>query len=493
MRNSFFSSFCAPLLLMAVSLQQSNSVFAADKLSTDKLGTSHPDIDYHHKRITRMMGEMHFHQHHIFPSTEEHLRDYHADRHILQQATAKHAETVKLWSAKLSPVAPVVASRGWFSWGSSKASPTSPAASPAGKSSILEDSFIHVDSASVASRPPRPVPPATANSNPFRFNDGEFLMFPLSGGGGRGLIELVCLTKLYKETNTPLVNYADFIGGTSFGGLAALGLSITDEQGSPLFVEPDMESYFRAHFGEIFPDKNRTNYVMKLWNEATSLVYTMYDAKPYETLLKNTFKERTMADSATNVMALAVDTATDKPVLLSNFLHGASLASDTARVTSAAPGYIGSFDMPNVGRLVDGGLYHNDPSLDMLWQLRDLAIKNNRGFSLDKVTALSFGTGIRPVNPIPANGGLLRVAAPVIEACIRSQEAGTEMTMRSLLSPDKYKRLNPKLEWAIPLDQMTPEIASALTTAAETQFGIIEEFAASEVIRKRLEIVGGTR
>lgn len=79
----------------------------------------------------------------------------------------------------------------------------------------------------------------------------KYRILSIDGGGIRGIIPCRVLMEIEKITNRKIHELFDCIGGTSTGGILALGLTMSREGGSPYTAEELCNMYTREH-GEIF-------------------------------------------------------------------------------------------------------------------------------------------------------------------------------------------------------------------------------------------------
>lgn len=76
----------------------------------------------------------------------------------------------------------------------------------------------------------------------------------LDGGGVRGIIPATILEYIEKELgdNKTISDVFDVIAGTSTGGILALGLSATDENGAPKYSAQDIVEMYQTRGKDIF-------------------------------------------------------------------------------------------------------------------------------------------------------------------------------------------------------------------------------------------------
>lgn len=299
----------------------------------------------------------------------------------------------------------------------------------------------------------------------------------LRGGGGRGYMEALWLQHLEKEANAPVWQIFDSIAGVSIGGILALGAA------NPNMKQINPIKFFTTEFPRVFPKTAYWNIPVRLWDSARSIFYPQYDPNPLEALLQEEFGPFKLNETLTDVIVTAVDTKDNELCAFNRNRHGDLPAWQVARASSAAPTYFKAYEIEGTP-YIDGGIGENNPVLRLLMRMRELAQQRNQSLSLDKITVLSLGTGDMPVNSIPNEAGLSS-AERIISACMDVQSNAADMTARSLVP--NLIICNPKLSKAIPLNILGPEELEILGTAASTQYEVIEKFAQSDVVRRRLE------
>ena len=310
----------------------------------------------------------------------------------------------------------------------------------------------------------------------------EYLGLSLDGGGVRGLMLAMWIELFEKKTNQPASKVFDLIGGTSIGGMAALLLTASDNGKTPKMGGNQLAQLIE-HSERIFPQRNRYNLPARLWDEIESLVYTRYSAGPLETLLKEYVGDLTLTNSLTRTLITAVNADTVAPRIFDSFnpIDKVCKLWEVGLCTSAAPTFFPAHRLSTDQKdYIDGGIAKNNPGLDVLKGLSEMP-----NFSFDKAAILSLGTGNMPLGKIPANAGVSSVGT-IVDALITTQSKSVEMTLAQLL-PNGYSRANPTFDIAISLDQLDKESLALLKAGAEREYGVIETFAESDLVQKKLE------
>ena len=219
----------------------------------------------------------------------------------------------------------------------------------------------------------------------------------LDGGGIRGLVLVQTLLEVESILGKPIVDYFDWIAGTSTGGILALGLAAGKS------LKECQALYFRL-------------------KEEAFVGMRPYNSEPFEKILKECLgPERVMTDikrlkvMITGVLAdrkpvdLHLFRNYDSPSLLMNIPTSTKfketlppeeqLLWKAARATGAAPSYFRAF-----GRFLDGGLIANNPTLDAMTEIYEYNLALKATGREDEIVPLSvvvsIGTGLIPVTPL---------------------------------------------------------------------------------------------
>lgn len=215
-----------------------------------------------------------------------------------------------------------------------------------------------------------------------------FTVLCIDGGGVRGIVPARILQEIEERTGKPVAELFDLIGGPSTGAIIAAGLTAPDPQepGKPKFSALEIKNFYHQHTPKIFPDLK-----FKGLRKISSSV--MYDPKPLEDALEQSFGDAKMKDSLTHLMIPATDIKNFRPVWINHFKGQKDLSpegwstmkmKDAVRASTTAPTYFPSKyyktqpneDMPNVTHrhaLIDGGFFAGNMLRRMLTQAKKLA------------------------------------------------------------------------------------------------------------------------
>ncbi len=260
----------------------------------------------------------------------------------------------------------------------------------------------------------------------------RFQILALDGGGIRGLFSAALLAKIEEDLGVTVADHFDLIVGTSTGGLIALALGAG--------LRPREVVQFYANEGPtIFRPRRRPFCWSALWCRK-------YSQEPLKTALEACFGNRRLADSAKRLVIPSYNLDKDEVYLLKT-PHHARLARDwkepmwkVALATSAAPTYFPAcHDIDHI-RLIDGGVWANNPT--MVGIVEAVSMLN---VQLSAISVLSLGT-TNPVANKPNNldqGGLWQWRKAAIDVALRGQSHGVQGQAQHLLGAERVIRLDP--------------------------------------------------
>lgn len=264
----------------------------------------------------------------------------------------------------------------------------------------------------------------------------NFQILSLDGGGIKGIFSAAVLACLEDDLNIRIVDHFDLIAGTSTGGIIAIALA--------LGIRPkDILDFYVSKGPLIFPKSFLTPSSMHLFRRK-------YSAAPLEHALKSIFGEKKFGECTKRLVITSYNLGEDD-VYLFRTPHHEKLRRDyrlpawqVARATSAAPTYFPSAKNIDNIRLIDGGIWANNPSLVGITEA-----VNALSVPLASLSLLSIGT-TEPIIKRPSrldNGGVIAWArgSTVVELIMRSQSISIDNQARMLLSEGRYFRINPQV------------------------------------------------
>lgn len=266
-----------------------------------------------------------------------------------------------------------------------------------------------------------------------------FQILSLDGGGIKGLFSAAVLAHIEEDCKVRVADHFDLITGTSTGGIIALGLG--------LGLSPkQVVQFYCEHGPRIFANpigiRGLTHWFRRKF-PATNLA----------TALQQCFGEATLAKSTKRLVIPSYNLGEDD-VYLFKTPHHERLKRDfkvpmwkVAMATASAPTYFPSVRGVDHVRLVDGGVWANNPT--MVGIVEAVSMLN---VPLESIRVLSLGTSDPVIHRAGRLdwGGLLPWAKAAVGVVMRGQSLGAHKQALHLLGKDdagrdKVVRLDPKV------------------------------------------------
>jgi patatin-like phospholipase/acyl hydrolase len=295
----------------------------------------------------------------------------------------------------------------------------------------------------VIDRADQPLPP----SRPF-----QILSF--DGGGLKGLFAAALLAEIEDQLHLTIADHFDLIAGTSTGGLIALamGAGISPAQ---------IVDFYVTHGPTIFGRPHRIN---RLW-------HPKHDPGGLRAALTEVFGDRPLSSSVKRLVIPAYSLDLNDVYIFKTRHHArltrdhAALMVDVAMATTAAPTFLPASPLGH-RRLVDGGVWANNPTLVAVAEARSML-----GIALDDMAVLSVGT-TDEVTDLPSSldhGGLYQWAARGRPMFLRAQATGSFHTAEHLVGQTRVVRVDaPVAAGIFRLDRLD---ASRIRGLAEARAG----------------------
>ncbi|KAB2964947.1 MAG: patatin-like phospholipase family protein [Thermoanaerobaculia bacterium] len=280
----------------------------------------------------------------------------------------------------------------------------------------------------------------------------RFQILSLDGGGIRGLFGATLLAALEQDLRIRVVDHFDLIAGTSTGGIVAigLGLGLTPQEVVELYVQEGPR---------IFSNPLGLGSLQKWYRRK-------YSALPLENALKSCFGERLLGESQKRLVVPAYNLGQDD-VYLFRTAHHEKLRRDyrvpawkVARATSAAPTFFSSARGIDNLRLVDGGVWANNPVMVAVAE----AVAT-LGAKPDSIRVLSIGTSreVRASRPRLDGGGIVAWGRgnAAVDLIIHAQSVAADNQAGLLLGRDRVVRVDPAVaegEFSLDGSRRAPEL-----------------------------------
>jgi len=264
----------------------------------------------------------------------------------------------------------------------------------------------------------------------------RFQILSLDGGGIKGIFSAGVLAAIEEDQKIKITDHFDLIAGTSTGGIVAIGLG--------LGLRPREIVEFYVNEGpKIFP-----RYLGLKWLQHWA--WRKFSAKPLEDALKRCYQGKRFGDSTKRLVIPAYNLGEDD-VYLFRTPHHERLSHDynvpawkVARATSAAPTFFPCAREVDSMRLIDGGIWANNPTLVAL-----VEAVGTLNVPLSAIHVLSLGTSdaiVHRKNRLN-KGGIIAWAREnaAVDVIMRGQSIGVQNQARFLLGKDRIERLDPKV------------------------------------------------
>ncbi|KAL4466532.1 hypothetical protein ABPG72_000739 [Tetrahymena utriculariae] len=300
----------------------------------------------------------------------------------------------------------------------------------------------------------------------------------IDGGGMRGIIPATMIKVLCEETKYKVHEIFENVGGTSIGGLLALGSTGTLDGINPILDIDQMVNVFKLDGANIFNTSKLKAMLNNLMDQAK------YDPAGLETVLFKNFQNCKLSDviKGTNVIVTAVRREMNQGKSIAKVFRSREAIfnddknfymRDVARATSAAPTFFPSAEIKNINQtksysLVDGGVGQNNPSKLVLEDIKKEALNsgNENNFFL-----LSLGTGEpKKSQQLSKNAGLLNVVN-IIDSLGEGASAYVDIELKQNYG-DKYLRIQPQIPISksdADLDSIDPKIVEIYQQTAENE------------------------
>ncbi|MCQ3921636.1 MAG: patatin [Planctomycetes bacterium] len=288
----------------------------------------------------------------------------------------------------------------------------------------------------------------------------RFQILALDGGGIRGLFSAAVLAKLEEKLCIRIVDHFDLITGTSTGGIIAIGLG--------LGMRPREILRFYVEGGpRIFRNRFR-------WRDCYHLFRRKYSGSGLEAALRlgGAFGDKKLGESKSRLVIPAYNLNQDK-VRVFKTPHHQRLTTDwqipawkVAMATSAAPTFFPVCRQVENARLIDGGVWANNPSVVGIAEAVSLF-----GCELSNIQVLSVGTTDARVKRSENldRGGILQWLRRrgIVDILMRGQSVGTNNLAAHLIGAANLVRIDPVVPEVSAIDRMNADdlLAEAEDTA----------------------------
>lgn len=263
---------------------------------------------------------------------------------------------------------------------------------------------------------------------------GEFQILALDGGGIRGLFSAAVLAAVEADLDVRITDHFDLISGTSTGGIVAIALG--------LGMRPrDIVEFYLEEGPRIFSDRLK-------WRTLLQWFRPKYSTERLKRALQTRLGDRLFGESKSRLVIPSYNLG-DHDVYLFRTPHCPHLKRDrkvpawkVALASASAPTYFPGCREVDRVRLIDGGVWANNPGMAALTEaVGPLSVP------LQSVKMLSVGTfGAVTTQPSRLDtGGKIAWArgAMVVDVIMRAQSLAITKQLKLLLGEDRFLRVDP--------------------------------------------------
>lgn len=289
----------------------------------------------------------------------------------------------------------------------------------------------------------------------------------LSGGGVKGIAELMVLIEIEERTGKSISELFPIISGTSVGGLIAGLLTIPKEQGSKeaKYSAKEALEIFKSSASDIFPSS-----FLGIAGFLKQAFFHKYSQKPLKNLLEEHLGDSRMDSPTSRLVVPVTDLNTNDVEIFDSFNSYSPHVriKDVLLATTAAPTYFKPImDKAAVQghnyasgipyAYADGGLEANRPANEVLKLLKNGHTREEQKKILDNTMVCSFNFD-EPNNFIfPARGlDIFIKATELVGSSIKSQEASSTAEVKIDLPGE-----NEFFEIKLPITKETKELDDA--------------------------------
>ena len=269
----------------------------------------------------------------------------------------------------------------------------------------------------------------------------KFQILAIDGGGMRGIFPAGILARFEEIFGCRIADSFDLIVGTSTGGIIALGLGKGISPG-------EIEAFYLERGPRIFDGAD------SVLRGLAQFAENKFDSGPLTKELQDCFGDTLLGESQKRLVVTSYDMENDD-VRLIKTAHHPRLRNDfklpmwqVALATSAAPTYFSACKAIKNARLVDGGVWANNPTMVGLTEAVSLLAK-----PLSDIRILSIGTSWElkhRADSLDASG-VWGWKTEFLDVMFRGQSLAAVKQAQLLLdTPDQQRVL--RLDFAVPKD-----------------------------------------
>jgi patatin-like phospholipase/acyl hydrolase len=274
----------------------------------------------------------------------------------------------------------------------------------------------------------------TINANSENNNPQKFRILALDGGGLKGVFEAAFLASIEEDLGVSILDYFDLITGTSTGSIIAMGLGMG-------LSAARIQQFYLEKGRSIFPYNESTDWLKRL----SQFKETKHKNDGLQQALLEVFGERLLGDSQKPLVIPSYNLDLDDVYLLKT-PHSNRFKRDwkvpawkVCMASCAAPTYLPTFTGINSLRLIDGGVWANNPTMVGVVEAMSEFGQSPSNIS---VLSLSTTTAIGERAERLDHGGLIAWAGEGVDVAFTGQSACALGQARLLCGKDNIHRVD---------------------------------------------------
>ena len=312
----------------------------------------------------------------------------------------------------------------------------------------------------------------------------RFQILSIDGGGIKGIYAAAVLASIEEDLGGPIQKHFDLIAGTSTGGIITLGLGLG-------LRSRELLDFYVEKGPKIFRNRARSRGVLHWFHRK-------YPQQPLADALQEAFGESLLGESSTRLVVPSYN-LDEEDVHIFKTPHHQRYSTDwkvpawqVALATSAAPTYFESCRHIDDMRLIDGGVWANNPSMVALTDATQ-----RLGVPMESVRVLSIGTSSE-LNHRPdrlTSGGKIGWArsAAAIDVILRAQSVAAWKQTVCFLTNGNSLRIDPTVPAGLfSLDGVAsaPELIAKARYASRQQIPDVRSIFADHLAEPYIPVYG---
>lgn len=298
----------------------------------------------------------------------------------------------------------------------------------------------------------------------------QFNILSLDGGGLKGIFTASFLAYIEEHTGKRIVDHFDLLAGTSTGGIIAISLGLG-------FSPKQILEFYLKEGKKIFPAQNL---LFRILYGIKHCFIRKYHSENLKKILQKPeyFGDIPLGKSNKRLIIPSFDSVRGD-VYIYKTAHHPRLKCDykvpawqVAVATASAPTYFPAFINDDGIRLIDGGIWANNPLM--------IALSEALGYLRQKpdgVSILSIGTtqNIVTSNIFQKQGGILSWGKKAIEFMMYGQSISANNQAFHILGKDRFSRVDPIVKKNYSLDKIYTELIGIGESEGRKKINEIDE------------------